>query len=242
MLGGGGAVVPAFNPLTDVTSGTLKFWVESDGVLYQDAAKTTLATANNAPVGAWVDQVGTPHDMTQATAGLRPILKTNLVGTMPGILFDGADDILTTAAFASGVGIEGYTLFVSMMEGTGGADKGIIQRGAYDPVFVPKSSTAYNVKFYAGGNSEYDSILDSSPHVLTFCRPGTAAISMAVTLRVDGTADAQTPFDNSDWTSAVLDTSNWDGYIFGIGLFAGALSAGDIASVENYLKKKLQLV
>jgi hypothetical protein len=55
---------------TDLTG--LQFWFKADGTLWQDSARTTAATADADPVGAWDDASGNANNATQATAGTRP--------------------------------------------------------------------------------------------------------------------------------------------------------------------------
>ncbi len=245
IIGGGGAA-PAFNPLTDVTSGTLIQWAESDRTLYQDDAETTPADANNDPVGAIVDAAN-GHDYLQGTAGNRPLFKTNIIGSMPAVFFDGLDDFLNTTSFASGIGFDGYTLFLSIMANVDGTQRGFLARGVYAPTFVYTSTG--QVDLYVGSNNLYDTVLDANPHILCFRRPNGG--SVATRLYVDGVLDAANPnLDVSNWTAAALSLGCIDGaglqpysgYWFGTGLFAGALSDEDMANCTNYLLKKLALL
>jgi hypothetical protein len=91
---GGGTVLP-----TDVTG--LQLWLKADAGLYQDAAKTTPATLDDDPVGAWEDQSGNGEDATQATASKRPLLKLAIVNGQSVIRFDGTDDTLKSGTFTT---------------------------------------------------------------------------------------------------------------------------------------------
>lgn len=68
-------------------------------VLWLDASQESFA--NNDPVGTWTDRSGNLNDAVQFTDGYRPIFKTNILGSMPGLLFDGSDDKLVTAGNVS---------------------------------------------------------------------------------------------------------------------------------------------
>lgn len=88
---------PAFTPTSLATVG----WWEADGTLWQDSARTTPATANNDPVGAVDDASGTGNHLVQATAGLRPLLKTGILGGKPVIRGDNVNDVLAKTLVAS---------------------------------------------------------------------------------------------------------------------------------------------
>lgn len=60
-------------------------------ILQWDASQ--ISAANDDPIGSWVDEVA-GVDLT-ASGAARPLYKTNVVGSMPGILFDGVDDTMT---------------------------------------------------------------------------------------------------------------------------------------------------
>jgi hypothetical protein len=69
--------------------GNLKAWWLPNRNTWQDSAQTTPAVADSDPVGGWVDTVG-GFAATQATAGARPLLKLNVFGNMPALLFTAA--------------------------------------------------------------------------------------------------------------------------------------------------------
>jgi RHS repeat-associated protein len=58
------------------------------------------------PVGTWDDSGPNNKDATQSTASLKPVYKTNLVGGLPAVRFDGSDDRLVSPA---GSGMWGLT-------------------------------------------------------------------------------------------------------------------------------------
>lgn len=79
----------------------LTLWLRSDQGTYQDSALTTVATADTNPVGGWTDLSGKGRNFLQATAGLRPILKLNIINNRSVIRFDGVDDFLSATIPAS---------------------------------------------------------------------------------------------------------------------------------------------
>ncbi len=68
-------------------------WFKADAGTYQTQGGTA-ATANNDPIGYWVDQGLNGHSIAQATAGNRPLLKTNYQNSLPAVLCDGINDVL----------------------------------------------------------------------------------------------------------------------------------------------------
>jgi hypothetical protein len=82
---GGGAFAP-----TDLGASLLAWW-KAD----------SLALANAAPVTSWTDSSGNARTLTQATGANQPVFSTAQVNGLPAVTFDGTNDYLATAAFAS---------------------------------------------------------------------------------------------------------------------------------------------
>ncbi len=68
-------------------------WYKADAGTYQTSGGSA-ASANNDPVGSWLDQGLNSRNMSQSTSGFRPLLKTNYQNSLPAILMDGVDDFL----------------------------------------------------------------------------------------------------------------------------------------------------
>src|SRR6476620_9249766 len=64
----------------------LKLWVR---------AESLVSLANNAAVATWKDESGNGNDLVQATGSKRPVYLAN-VESLPGVSFDGSDDLLAT--------------------------------------------------------------------------------------------------------------------------------------------------
>lgn len=62
--------------------------------------------ANNDPVATLTDWSGNGRHFTQSSASLKPLFKTGVLNSQPGIFFDGSDDFLECAAFMSGSAAE----------------------------------------------------------------------------------------------------------------------------------------
>jgi hypothetical protein len=83
--GGGASWVP-----TNTTSATNILWFRADNA-------TLVALGDGGAVGTWPDESGNGRNATQATASAKPTFKTNQKGALPGVLFDGVDDIMNFA-------------------------------------------------------------------------------------------------------------------------------------------------
>lgn len=101
-----------------IPNSDLKVWFKADDKLWQDSARTTVATADGNPVGAWDDASGTLNHALQATAGKRPLYKTSILNGKPVLRFDGTDDDLKNA-FVSGFTQPSTFLFVGSATNTG---------------------------------------------------------------------------------------------------------------------------
>lgn len=67
----------------------LELWFKDTG-FWQDSARTTPATANGDPIGAWDDQSGNGRHLTQPTSGNRPTLDTTGLGGHSAVNFAAA--------------------------------------------------------------------------------------------------------------------------------------------------------
>ncbi len=74
----------------------LSLWLKSDAQVYQDAALTILAAANNDPVKGWKDQSGNGFHMTQGAG--QWTYKTSLLNGLSGINNPSTGNYLTNAS------------------------------------------------------------------------------------------------------------------------------------------------
>jgi len=105
-----GAVAAGWTPASPTTDGGVlphTWHYANSGALYQDAAKTTPATADGDPVGASVNQGTDAHDIVQAVAGARPTLKLAIQNGQSVLRLDGGDHL--KGAFTGGL-TEPYTI------------------------------------------------------------------------------------------------------------------------------------
>lgn len=64
-------------------------------------ADTATGLNDGDQIATWTDASGLGHDITQATAAKRPLYKTSILNGLPVVRFDGTDDFMATAAYAS---------------------------------------------------------------------------------------------------------------------------------------------
>jgi hypothetical protein len=90
----------------------LSLWLDASDpeTVYQDSAGTTLASANDNPVGMWKDRSGNARHATQVSSlASRPTFKTNVRNNRPAVYFDGSGTWLSNTVYSySGVS----TLFI----------------------------------------------------------------------------------------------------------------------------------
>lgn len=137
-------------------------WLDADmSPLWQDAARTTPATADLDPVGACDDLSVWGRHATQATAGLRPLLRLGLQNDRRVLRFDGVDDLLATPAFQAFPGMRG-TVFAVMRHTTALADVvGTYATGS--PIWLMYSATSSTAfKWYDGVGNKTGAALDPS--------------------------------------------------------------------------------
>ena len=91
-----------FYPATLYVSGQAGLWYEPSTIstLYQDNAGTTAVTASGQQVGKESDKSGRANHAFQATGPSRPTY--TVVSSIPFLAYDGVDDGIATAGFATG--------------------------------------------------------------------------------------------------------------------------------------------
>jgi hypothetical protein len=98
-------------------STNLQLHLKADAGCFTDAGKTTACASDADKVYVWEDQSGNGNDAVQATEGYRPLWKTNIVGSLPAIRFDGSNDYMDTALS----GTQPITFFVVRSVSTSGS-------------------------------------------------------------------------------------------------------------------------
>lgn len=223
----------AFSP-PDIAG--LHRWHKANGTLWQDSARTTPASADGDPVGAWDDESGNGGHQTQATDSLRPTLQTGEVNSLPVVRFDGSDDYLSGSITADA----SFTAFfvVKKQSAAGAASRAVAFWGGVAELYTNTGD--------GSGWLWYDGT------VRVF--GGTATNWTCITLKHTDTSNmtpylngtAGTTFNPADSvsTQTALNLSRFDEGDYDVAeviLYDTALSDTDRGNVEAYLSSKYAL-
>jgi len=137
------------SPFTPASIAGLQLWLDASdpATLFQDSALTTLASSDTNPVGGWTDKSGLVHNMLQATAGKRPLLKKAIVNGLSVLRFDGSDDFLK-ATFTLNQPHSIYMVYSSPIIGAAGVHDVVLDGAVNEASF--ESFNAPATQLYAG--------------------------------------------------------------------------------------------
>jgi len=93
-------------PAAPVTG--MVMWFKSDTGTFQDNTLSTPATANNDPMGGWVDQSGNTHNATQSNGARKGVFLTNRLNGAPSIRLGGSLKSLVTGSFTLNQPVDFY--------------------------------------------------------------------------------------------------------------------------------------
>jgi hypothetical protein len=229
LLGAGGAS-SSFSP-TSVSG--LKLWLKADAGLWQDTAGTTAASADADPVGRWDDQSGQGNNVTQATAGKRPLLKLAIQNGRPVIRFDGADDFLSVALTLTP---PGHLFFVSNTTGVGQNAAGTIWHG-----YTGQRNCSWNTGEHQVSEGGAGAFVGTAPSSGVWEVRAVKFNGASSTTRKNGAADRSGDAGsgsaaNTVWVGTDESTvRSFVGNIAELLFYSAALSASDEQAVESYL-------
>ncbi len=217
----------------------LQLWLKADGTLWQDSARTTPATANNDPVGAWDDASGNANYAIQATAGFRPLLKTSVVNSKPVVRFDGTDDFL---AFTATLVPAPVTVFVVLLPADSGVNTltcGLTASLQYRIEGYKQRLVKCQVADMGFSSTAMSSTLFSIIG-FTYSSPDAA---FRLNGAADGTLSSAQTFTLPETVlgknvGAGTDDEDFAGDIAELLYYDSVLSGGNIASVEAFLNAK----
>lgn len=226
LAGGGGG--GEFSPL-DLAP---LLWLDASDstTLFQDAAGTTPAVANNDPVGLWQEKSGNARHSSQATADARPLLLLNQFNSLPAVKADGKDDLLSFTSFSTGAA---FTLYVVAAANT-------ISVGA--EYFLASAAMGFafggtSLAGYAVWNGSDGRIANEEPTTLSLYVFQSTALyrnGLEATYTTSGTAGAIT-IDKIFWRSSTLKS---DASIGELLLYGATHDATTRGKVETYLNTK----
>ena len=78
------------------TIANLAVWIKADAGTFKDAGTTPCGNGDTCQ--QWNDQSGNGHNATQSGSTARPVFTTNVQNGLPGLLFDGSNDVMRSGA------------------------------------------------------------------------------------------------------------------------------------------------
>ena len=223
----------SFNP-TSISGNILWLDAADSTVLFQNNDGSTPATSNNAVVGFWRDKSPSGANVTQATAGYKPLLKTNVKNQRNVVRFDGTDDFLSGAL---GVTPSNYTLFVICEFSVAGLYPMIFTGGNNNELRLFSNSGRLEMI------SQLDPLVRSANSVVSFpiCISVVNGSSFAMYINgiSQGTAVTQNALTSSFYVSSRSGTNYYfNGDLYEIIIYNSALSDYTRNGVEQYLISK----
>lgn len=212
-------------------------WLPSDGGKWKDAARTTRAVADGAPIGAWDDYSAGANHAVQATAAARPLLKTPILNGQPVTRFDGVDDYLAATCTAQAA----QTLFIVVTE-ISGADKTFFSYTTVGAVATLYANSTGAVFYFSPNMSKGGDIRSATIVAAAY------ASAASVKVRVGGGATAALDPNNLYATAVQYNLGadpgpaafgNYD--IAEVVRYPSALSLANHDLVGNYLAAKFGL-
>lgn len=225
-----------FNPLS--VSGCL-VWLRAD----------TLVLNNNDPVGSWPDSSPTGNTFEQATAGNKPLFKTNIINGLPTVLFDGVDDWMQQTAGPANI-VQPLTGFVVSQPTLNTASQKnyatmlhTTQAGLF---MVAKITTSFWGTFTTGTGdlSSTNALTSGSNYLLE--NTATTSSTFLYQRGSQVATRAETEVGSGGGRSAIgKDIVNanrqYAGHIAEVIVYNTVLSSADRVNVENYLISKYAL-
>jgi len=222
--------------------GGLVAWFAADAVghVWQDQARTVPAVADGDPVGVWDDLSSLGSNAVQATAGFRPLLRTNLLNGRPVLRFDGLDDYLRTAAWAAAL-VQPYTVVLVARDAVPATSS------AFWATENAAIGTTYRAvggfyRLFAGSNLISTTGVDAVTHVQT------QVVTTSSTLWLDGVSIAAGAAGANTLSgltlagsSAATPVTYLSGDITEVLVYNRALLTGERVDLEHYLGSKYGL-
>ena len=205
------------------------------GTVYAHYEADNLGLSNGATVTTWPDSGPNGHDLAQTGGAALPTYATNSLNSLGGVVFSGAERI---AKISLTVPAPRTYIFVIGNPPNDGTVKYI-----YFPSIASLMAKWSNANRWIFGNSDTnfleftESGIVGTPGIWTFVHQGTGSfVRWNQTQKVSGNLSA-TSVDNAVVFSSTGNSgTNFTMYEFVI--YDGALSGGDIDTVEDYLFTK----
>lgn len=266
-VAGGAAVGTRTVQITDAghgNSGQANLTIRSPGaptvpvtagrVLHLMADAGTSTTTNNAGVASWTDQSATGTVFSQGTAGSQPLYIASAQNGLPGIRFDGVNDVMSAAGAVAAISVSPVVIFAvaTRNSGTGNAvlfsNNDVGNNGGY-----AVGSTTTLTLYY--GNGSTTTVISDAATLGAACHQSTCILNPASgtarqQILKDGTSvatgmDSYTPAVTQAPTIGALNVpagynGNWTVHeliIYDATTNPSILTSG-LTSVQSYLKTK----
>lgn len=209
--------------------GDLKLWLPADQI-------TGLNDAD--PVATWVDRSGSGNDFTAAGAA-RPTFQTNELNGLPGVLFDGVANMMTSAA-AVMTTLDNWSIAAVVRPSVTTIGKVPVMNGSSNGYGI-STSTDTGKKGWIAGNVAFNSSTenadtDAKVYVLSRASGGGA------TLHVNGVAltvaDSVPLTPTASRVGGHTGTDFWNGFAFDVLMTTPKLSDANRDKLETYLGTK----
>jgi len=208
----------------------LVLWLKGDVGLFQDAARTTPATANNDPVGGWADQSGAGNHASQSVGGNRPALALADQNGLNTVRFASANWL--TSALAN---TQPYTILLVAKRDVNTATLYLLDGSSTNTGVLNAGSTT-QLQLFAGNGvfanetfgqyNQVDGIFNGASSQL--------AVNGAVTTGNAGASNTA----GTTIGAAGGGVSQLNGRIAELIVYNVARSAGELTSLRGYLKSR----
>jgi hypothetical protein len=196
----------------------------------------TPAAADADPVGVWQDQSGNGRNVTQATAGFRPLLKLAVQNGRSVVRFDGTNDFLATATPTLNQPLSIFVVGKLSAAGQVLVDGNAVGAGE-TAIYTAVAQSNYTM--FAGSAADTGTAFDTSYHTLSALFSGTSSFFRK---------------DLSQTGALNPGTGTMAGFVLGAGaagislflngdlaevlIYNATLTAGQFSQVDRYLKAK----
>jgi prepilin-type N-terminal cleavage/methylation domain-containing protein len=235
------------SPVTSIKD--LALWLEPVMESSITSATNDLSPIDGDAVALWNDtnsQSITKVNVAQSTSSARPTYKTNGIGNLPTLSFDGGD-YLETALTTIPAGYNTYTIFLVWQQNTSGTTQVIFhQRGSgcsADYAGTYLSTGGYINGWACGsGDTQASTYSASKPYATIYRVDNTQTNNVTVYANGTKTGPTQKTVNVGATATAVGygggSTYYFRGYISEVIVFTRALKDAEISDVRGYLAKK----
>jgi hypothetical protein len=208
----------------------LKVWYKADAI-------TTLY--DGAEFGSWSDSSGNGNNATQGSSALRPLFKTGIQNSLPGVLFDGSND---TMSFNAQSLTGDFDVFVVMRNTDAVSGSVVLTRAAdsFNYAYLTPSSVRGGISGGSNLDNTYSIATGSVTALLQLNRSGTN-----YTAGKNGTLNPTPTAAGSNTQSFSIlggypdaPSISMEGYVFEVLIYDGTITSDQRASIVSYLSLK----